>query len=837
MPSLKSPLLKALALGASLMIASLSLAASAREKLNADWRFARFGLQADGSTLQEPSGLETPAYDDASWRRLDLPHDWGIEGPFRTDLPGSTGKLPWAGIGWYRKVFRLPSSDQGSRVYLDIEGAMSHSTVWLNGEKVGGWPYGYSSYRLELTQYLRFGAENVLAVRLDNPPDSSRWYPGGGIYRNVWLVKLAPVHFAHWGIFVSTPEITSDKATVSVSAEIEGRENGGSGKLLVRHEVLAPGEKGALLATVEEPLGPQSSVSKLQIPVSHPELWNLDSPKLYRLRSTLLVEGKQVDVQETSFGIRTAVFTPDDGFHLNGKRVPIQGVCEHHDLGPLGSAFYVRAMERKLEILRSMGVNAIRTSHNPPAPELLELCDRMGFLVMDEAFDCWRLGKTSNDYGKDFDAWHERDLANLVRRDRNHPSVILWSSGNEINEQGKPGGAELARALTDIIKRHDPTRQVTMGLNHSKSVENGFYKGADVIGINYKPHLYASNRKLAPTTPVFASESSSTVSSRGVYVFPVSQDRNGGTLPFQVSSYDLYFPPWAQTPDMEWKGEDQNPFVAGEFVWTGFDYLGEPTPFNDDQTNLLNYQTEADKKKAKEELEKLGGRLPSRSSYFGIVDLCGFPKDRFYLYQARWRPEHPMAHILPHWTWPDRVGEVTPVHVYTSGDEAELFLNGRSLGRQKRQPFQYRFVWNEVRYEPGELKVVTYKNGHRWAEAVQRTAGAAARLEVSVDRPYLRADGEDLAYVTVKVVDKDGGLVPAAANRIEFELAGGGELVAVCNGDATDFDSFQGKSIRAFSGMAQAIVRAKRGEAGKFTLTAKTEGLKPAAIAVQSRAQ
>lgn len=784
-----------------------------------------------------------PGFDDAPWRKLDLPHDWGIEGPFAQENPGETGKLPWWGVAWYRKHFNVPAADAGKRVFLEVDGAMSYATVWLNGQFVGGWPYGYASWRLELTPHLKAGADNVLAIRLDNPKLSSRWYPGGGIYRNVWLVKTSPVHIAHWGTFVTTPIVTAEAATVDVKVTLE---NGTAANVTpqVTTSLFALDSAGRIVGEAIATTTP-TAASRLNagrqalvaqtLTVPRPKLWSVKTPNRYVAVTTVMQDGREVDRYETPFGIRTIAFDATRGFLLNGERLPIYGVCNHHDLGALGAAVNVRALERQLEILRDMGCNAIRTSHNPPAPELLDLCDRMGFVVMDEAFDCWRLGKKREDYSLLFNDWHEKDLRALVRRDRNHPSVVLWSIGNEIREQGEPEGWKLASHLYAIMREEDPTRPIGAGFNSVASGYNGFQTAVDVLGYNYKPAEYPKFHQSAPHIPVMGSETASTISSRGEYFFPVSDDKSKGQADFQVSSYDLSAPRWAWAPDVEFKGLDEAPYVAGEFVWTGFDYLGEPTPYNSDATNLLNFTDPAQQERAAKELAEIKKiAVPSRSSYFGIIDLAGFKKDRFYLYQARWRPELPMAHILPHWNWPDRVGEVTPVHVYTSGDEAELFLNGQSLGRKKRGALEYRFRWDDVKYAPGELRVVAYKAGAKWAEATTRTTGAAAKLTLAADRATLRADGQDLAFVTVTIADKDGLAVPRSKQRVKFEIAGPAEIIATDNGDATSFESFQSKERNAFNGLALAIVRTRAGEAGAITLKASSGGLTAAEVSLRS---
>ena len=792
----------------------------------------------EGTPPGESVSYAQAGFDDKGWRSLDLPHDWGIEGPFDQALPGETAKLPWFGVAWYRKNFDLPASDQGRQIQLEIDGAMSYSAVWCNGKFVGGWPYGYSSYRLDLTPYLKTGGSNVLSIRLDNPQQSSRWYPGGGIYRNVWLLKTSPVHVDGWETFVTTPEVSPESATVEVKAGIINR-SAESAEIRVATRIFKRSAEGrtegtALAASeaVTLKVAPGSGAaanSKINLP--KPRLWSIEAPELYTAVTLVQQNGKTVDRQETAFGIRTVEFTADNGFHLNGKRVPIQGVCLHHDLGALGAAFNTRAAERQLQIMKEMGVNAIRCSHNPPAPEFLDLCDRMGFLVMDEFTDTWTYAKKPNGYAKLFKDWSEADLRAMVRRDRNHPSIFCWSTGNEIGEQGDPKSHHISTRLSEIVHSEDPTRRTTAGCDRPAAGYNGFQKTVDLFGFNYKPHEYKKFHEANKDQPIYGSETSSCISSRGEYVFPVSNNKADGKIGFQMSSYDLYAPGWACSPDTEFKGQDENPFVAGEFVWTGFDYLGEPTPFNDDLTVLTNYHTPEAKAKAEEELKALGKiKVVSRSSYFGIVDLAGFKKDRFYLYQARWRPELPMAHILPHWNWADRAGEVTPVHVYTSGDEAELFLNGQSLGRKKKAKLEYRLRWDDVKYAPGELKVVAYKNGKEWATSSVKTTGPAAKLALAADRSKIKTDGLDLSFITATVTDKDGLAVPQSQPALKFSISGPGEIVATGNGDATDHSSFQSPEKNAFNGLALAIVKAKPGQSGPITLSVSSEGLAPAKI-------
>ncbi|HEY1790113.1 MAG TPA: beta-galactosidase GalB, partial [Verrucomicrobiae bacterium] len=676
-----------------------------------------------------------------------------------------------------------------------------------------------SSWRMDLTPYIHFGGKNVIAIRLDNPPNSSRWYPGGGIYRNVWLVRSSPVHAGHWGIYVTTPEVGKSAATVKIQVKVDN-DSSADARVSVKNEIYelkADDEKDQAVGSMEsgdlQIAAHQNNLNVSEVRLKHPKLWSLETPTRYVVVTSILQNGKLLDQSETPFGIRTIEFTATNGFLLNGRRVQIKGVCDHHDLGAIGTAINVRALQRQIEILQQMGCNAIRTSHNPPAPELLDLCDKMGMLVMDESFDCWEQGKTKNDYHLLFDDWHEKDWRAELRRDRNHPCIILWSIGNEMMEQLKPRARKIGAELTQIAHEEDPTRPTTAACNHGESGFNGFQDVVDVFGYNYRPTLYGDFRKANPNKPLFGSETASCISSRGVYFFPVTDNKAGGMGHYQMSSYDLYSPHWAMPPDREFEGEDRNPFTAGQFVWTGFDYLGEPTPYYGDQA-------------------------PSRSSYFGIIDLAGFPKDRFYLYQSCWRPDFPMAHIVPQcWNWPGREGQVTPVHIYTSGDEAELFLNGKSLGRKKRGSYEYRLRWDDVIYEPGTLKVVAYKNGRKWATDTVATTGAAAQLLLSADRAKIAADGRDLSYITVKVADKNGLPVAQAENSIHFDISGPGEIVATDNGDPTDLTVFQSKQRSAFNGLALAIVRGKPGEHGTIQLRAESPNLTGATIAIRTASE
>lgn len=803
-----------------------------------DWRFARYGLQADGSRISEPEFPESYSFDDSAWRALDVPHDWGIEGPFRIDLDGYTGKLPWQGIGWYRKHFEVLAKDKKKQFYLDFDGAMANAEVWLNGKKVGERPFGYSSFRVDLTPHILYEKDNVVAVRLNTEKFGSRWYPGAGIYRHVRLVKVNPVHVAQWGVFVTTPQITSKQAMVQVRVEVQNNLSANTkGEYAVSiYELGGDDQPGKLVAeSNKRPLALVSgSISKdsVELNVSSPKLWSIEKTNRYLARVTVYNKNKQVDVYDTSFGVRTIEFTHDNGFLLNGKRVQLNGTCNHHDLGALGAVMNVVALERQLRILKGFGCNAIRTSHNPPAPELLMLADKLGFVVMDELFDCWTIGKKENDYSTLFEKWHEKDIEMLVCRDRNHPSVIMWSTGNEVPEQYEPERG-IVQYLTNVVHRYDHTRPATFGASYpSKSAVNGTELQVDVHGMNYAAGVYGGpdfyreflQKKGHEHLSGYSSESSSTMSSRGEY-FPRK---------FHVSSYDLNQPGWGGLPDWEFAALDKYPGICGEFVWTGFDYLGEPTPYNSDASVLLNHSaamSEEELAQQREGLEKIERNRPtSRSSYFGIVDLAGFPKDRYFLYKSRWMPDTPMVHILPHWNFPDRVGLVTPVFVYSSGEEVELFLNGKSLGKKRKQPYEYRFRWDSVVYEPGELKAIAYKQNKKWAETSVRTTGEPVRLKAVPDKTSIKANGEDLVFVTVSLTDKDGNNVPTAENVISCSLEGDGEIVATDNGDPTCLITFSEPVRPAFNGLFLAIIKAKRNGNKPLRLTIESKSLEKATV-------
>ncbi len=780
-----------------------------------------------------------PDFDDSDWRSLNLPHDWGIEGPFSMDIENRTARLPWVGIGWYRKDLTIPADAKGNKFYLDFDGVMSNPTVYVNGEKAGEYKYGYGAFRIDITPFLKYGQENSIAVRVNNPPSTSRWYPGGGIHRHVWLTESNPVHIAHWGVFVKTPQITKSAATVEVDTTVDNTTNKPVSPV-VTEEILKDGKVVASVTSKGKPIaaGAQGMV-RSSLRLNAPTLWTLENPHLYVMRTTVKLGDKVTDVKTTNFGVRTVEWKPT-GFYLNGKRIQIKGVCQHHDLGPLGGAAHTRGYERQIEILKSFGVNSIRCTHNPPAPEVLDLCDKMGILAIDELYDVWHVSKEGVAYAG-FDKWHEKDVVNFCRRDRNHPSVIIWSTGNEVPEQGMKNLHHISKELTDLFHREDPTRLVTNGCNNEGAARNGFADTFDVYGYNYKPWAYKGFAKDRPHQPFYASETSSALSTRGEYFFPVSKQKNGGNYLYQVSSYDYGAVPWGCVPDVEFKAQEECPNCAGEYVWTGFDYMGEPTPYNLDATNALNVPPGPDREKLMAELKKLGNKAPSRSSYFGIVDLCGFKKDRYYLYQSHWMPEKKMAHILPHWNWPDNVGQNVPVTAYSAGDEAELFLNGKSLGVRKKGTGEwdrYRFVWDEVTYEPGELKVVVKKGGKEWATKTVCTTGAATAVTAEPDRKAIKGDGYDLSYVTIAVCDDQGRMVPRSKNELTFTVSGPADIAGICNGDPTDFttmanpDKKKTLKLKAFNGLAQVILRSRKGESGKVTLKVTAQGLKTATAEV-----
>jgi beta-galactosidase len=785
-------------------------------------------------------------FDESDWKEVNLPHDWAIEGPFQegwdSEVGGGMGRLPINGVAWYRRKLDIPVEDAGKSIFLEVDGAMSYAMVWLNGKLVGGWPYGYNSWQLDLTPYIVPGGVNQLAVRVDNPNHSARWYPGAGLYRNVWITKTNPVHVAQWGTYITSTDISANSATVNVEITVDN-DLASETEIETITKIFALDEKdktsGKAVSIIETPKAMVAAKGKTVVngstTIMNPRLWGplpTQKPNRYVAITTVKHNGKAIDNYRTTFGIRKVEFKPDEGIFVNGERIQIKGVNQHHDLGAIGAAFNVRAAERQLEILQNMGCNAIRMAHNPPAVELLELTDKMGFLVVDEVFDSWERKKTPLDFHLVFPDWHEQDARSMVRRDRNYPSVILWSFGNEVGEQYTDvEGAAISSRLREIVLDEDPSRPTTAAMNFAKPHMPLPYT-MDVISLNYQgegirqdpefegtdrirtPPQYNAFKELHPNKVILSSETASAFSSRGIYLFPVTSSnssiardgRGGDSKIAHISSYELYAVDFGSSAEKVFEMIDKHPFVSGEFVWTGWDYLGEPTPY-----------------------------YSARSSYNGIIDLAGFPKDRFYLYQSHWKPDYPMVHILPHWNWDERKGEVTPVHIFTSGDEAELFLNGISLGKKKKEQYAYRLRWDEVLYEPGELKAVAYKKGKIWAEKVVKTTGEAMKLTANADRASIKADGKDISFITVQVSDKEGLLVPRSNNLIQFSIEGPGEIIATDNGDPTDMVSFPSHSRNAFNGLALVIVRAKAGEKGVIKLRAQAEGLTADEVVLKSK--
>ena len=771
-----------------------------------------------------------PDFDDKQWEAVTVPHDWAIYGPFDRshDLQevavtqnletaasvktGRTGGLPYVGVGWYRTTFEAPA---GKLVSLVFDGAMSEARVYVNGQEVCFWPCGYNSFHCDVTPYLnKEGAKNLLAVRLENRPQSSRWYPGAGIYRNVRVVATEAVHVPVWGMQLTTPHVSAEYASVCLKTTVEGA---GTKDVRILTQILSP--EGEVVASKDNTMKiNHGQPFEQNFLVDAPRLWSPETPYLYKAVSKIYVDGQQTDEYTTRFGIRSIELVADKGFFLNGQHRKFQGVCNHHDLGPLGAAINVAALRRQLTLLKDMGCDAIRTSHNMPAPELVELCDEIGFMMMVEPFDEWDIAKCENGYHRFFKEWAEKDMVNMLRQYRNHPSVVMWSIGNEVPTQCSPEGYKVASFLQDICHREDPTRPVTCGMDQVSCVlANGFAAMLDVPGLNYRTHRYVESYEKLPQNLVLGSETASTVSSRGVYKFPAELKKQAMYDDHQSSGYDLEACSWSNVPDEDFALADDYDWTLGQFVWTGFDYLGEPSP----------YDTDA---------------WPSHSSVFGIIDLASLPKDRYYLYRSIWNKRDNTLHVLPHWTWPGREGENTPVFVYTNYPEAELFVNGKSYGKQRKLTSdearalqgkdslwlqrRYRLMWTDVPYEPGELKVVAYDNsGKKVEEKTVRTAGKPHHLEVVADRTALSADGKDLAYITVRVVDKDGNLCPADDRLVSFTVKGAGSFRAAANGDATCLDLFHLPRMHAFSGQLTAIVQSGA-ESGNLVFEAKAKGVK-----------
>ena len=797
---------------AGLLLTVVSLHAQRQEVLlEKGWKFTR----EDGNF----SGIVA---NDAGWQRVTVPHDWAIYGPFDANndaqvvaitqnferqaslKTGRTGGLPYVGVGWYRLDFDVPDFDPSKSAELLFDGAMSQAKVWVNGQYVGQWPYGYNSFHFDITPYVNpDGKGNVLAVRLENLPESSRWYPGAGLYRNVHLIVTDKVHVPVWGTQVICSDISEKSALVNLKVTISAER--------IQTDIIGP--DGRKVASSKNAVR-KNGIMEQQIKVKRPSLWSPESPSLYKAVTSVYSRGKKVDEYTTTFGIRSIELIPDKGFFLNGKVRKIQGVCNHHDLGPLGSAVNEAALRRQLTMLKEMGCDAIRTSHNMPAPELVRLCDEMGFMMMLEPFDEWDIRKCRNGYHLFFDEWAERDMVNMLHQFRNDPAVVFWSIGNEVPSQCDESGYKTAKFLVDIVHREDPTRFTTCGMDQVLCVlKNGLASLLDVPGFNYRVHLYQQAYDTLSHKVVLGSETASTISTRGTYYFPVEKTSRVRHEDLLCSSYDLEYCSWSNVPDIDFAMAQDKEWEIGQFVWTGFDYLGEPTPYN---------------------------LMPNHSSNFGIIDLASIPKDRYYLYRSVWRPDVETLHILPHWTWPGREGEVTPVFVYTNYPMAELFVNGVSQGVRKKdlgdEQGRYRLMWNDVVYQPGEVRVVAYDaQGNARAEQTVRTAGAPDHLELKADRMTLRADGKDLAYVEVSVVDKDGNLCPSDGRLVSFRTTGsGGSYRASANGDPTCLDLFHLPQMHLFNGKLTAIVQASE-TAGPVTLSVSAEGIREGSLTITSR--
>ena len=775
---------------------------------------------------------ESFVLNDSEWRRLNLPHDWAIEGPFDKKHNARTGGLPVHGEAWYRKHFTISKENIHKTISVEFDGAMNNAKVWLNGTYIGERPYGYIGFEFDLTKHIKFGEDNVIAVQLAPQDLSARWYPGAGIYRNVRLKINEPIHIPQYGTFVTTPEVSKEKALVNIETKIANL-SGTALEVVLKTSI--KNNKGKVVAEDTSTFNlDKETKENIQITINNPDLWDITNPVLYSATSSVLVGDILLDEYNTDFGIRTIDFDRDKGFLLNGNQVELNGVCMHHDQGPLGTAINYRAKERQMQIMQSMGVNALRTSHNPPSPEILKVCDKLGIVVIVEAFDEWKIGKVENGYNKYFDKWHELDLRDMIKRDRNHPSVIMWSIGNEILEQSQKDGWKVAKLLNDICHDEDNTRPTTVGFNYFPApFVNKLADYVDVIGMNYWPENYNEILEKNHNYIVYGSETSSQTSSRGVYHLPIEFNEKHETN--HVSSYDVIVgPPWAYAPDIEFDAQAKAPRSLGEFMWTGFDYIGEPTPYGGSDNSTHGYWN----------LD-----WPSRSSYFAPVDLAGFPKDRYYLYQSQWT-EEPMVHVLPHWNWEEKEGESIPVFAYTNAEEVELFVNGKSFGKKVKgkditeipseyhffkkgmYKSKYRLSWN-VPYQAGSIKVVAYKDGKEVATKEIKTADKPYKINLEADRTEITSDGTDLSFITVKIEDKDGNICPMADNIVNFKIEGEATLAAVGNGDPTSLTSFQANNKEAFNGLCLLVVKSTE-KSGEIKITATSDGLEPQTIILNS---
>lgn len=802
--------------------------------LTKGWKFTR---------QDNPASYEAE-YDDSSWQSVTIPHDWAIYGPFdkSNDIHrmaivqdgqttaiehyGRTGGLPFTGAGWYRYKFSVPNMSDNKKVNIKFDGAMSNARVYVNGKEVGFWPNGYNTFHFDITDFVKKdGKENTLAVRLENFDEQSRWYPGAGLYRNVHLITTAETHIPIWGTYITTPVVTDEFAKVNIKTKLEAKA-GNNYKLITE---IKDNEQNTVAVSESELDKYDLNEFSQDLIIDNPVLWGVNQPNLYTAISKLYQDGEMMDEYTTTFGVRTVEVRANDGFYLNGEKVMFQGVCMHHDLGPLGAAVNEAAIRRQFRILQDMGVNAVRTSHNMPAPEYVRIADEMGMMLMVETFDEWAIPKVRNGYNRYFNEWAEKDLTNVLHHFRNNPSVVMWCIGNEVEEQSHKEGAKVARFLQDICHREDPTRPVTNGMDRPDHVyDNNMAAIMDVAGFNYRPFRYHDAYEKLPQQIVLGSETASTLSSRGVYKFPVERKAMAMYDDHQASSYDVEHCSWSNLPEDDFIQHEDLPYAIGEFIWTGFDYLGEPTPYY--------------------------SNWPSHSSLFGAVDLAGIPKDRFYLYRSHWNKDESTLHILPHWSWKGREGEVTPVFVYTNHPSAELFINGKSQGKRTKdlsikregtytaeaqksfeRQKRYRLMWMDTKYEPGTIKVVAYdEDGNAVEEKEIRTAGKPHRLVLEADRNVINADGKDLSFITVSVVDKDGNICPDVNELVKFNVKGAGKYKAAANGDAASLDLFHLPQMHLFSGKLVAIVEA--GEVpGDIQLTATMKGVRSSSIKVETK--
>lgn len=812
------------------------MAQRTERQLEKGWKFTRL----------DDAQFARADYNDAKWKNVTVPHDWAIYGPFSIDNDkqntaiaqdgqtqamehaGRTGGLPFVGTGWYRLSFEVPEFKDNKRCTLVFDGAMSHAQVYINGEKAVYWPYGYNTFYVDATPFLKKGAKNELAVRLENQKESSRWYPGAGIYRNVHLIVTEDAHVPVWGTQVVTDEICSDYARISQKTDLEVP----AGKSLKDYTLVTEIKDSTGRVVAQNRCSAEGAKAQhytQQFVVENPQLWTVDTPNLYTSESRIYEGSTLKDTYTTTFGIRQVKLEAGKGFFLNGKLIKFKGICQHHDLGALGAEVNMAAIRRQIRILKDMGCNAIRTSHNMPAPELVQACDEMGMMLMGESFDEWITPKVQNGYHQFFNEWAERDIDHLVRHYRNNPSIVMWCIGNEVPDQDDGDrGTKIAYRLQQLCHQLDPTRPVTQGMDHPDAVvNNGMAAAMEIPGFNYRPHKYLENIKKLPQGFLLGTESASTISSRGVYKFPVERKAMAKYPDHQASSYDVEHCSWSNLPEDDWIQHDDLPWCMGEFVWTGFDYLGEPSPYYTD--------------------------WPSHASLFGIIDMGGIPKDRYYLYRSHWNKQAETLHILPHWNWAGREGEVTPVFVYTNYPKAELFINGKSQGvvekdstvtvynsadaesqRTFKRQRRYRLMWMNTKYEPGTLKVVAYDaQGYVAATREMHTAGVPYAIRLEADRTSLTADGKDLSFVTVSVVDKDGNLCPLADNEIKYTVTGAGHYKAGTNGNPASLESLQRPQMKVFSGQMSAIISTTE-RPGTITVKASAKGLKTATLKLTS---